>query len=86
MQRKQPDNRLKRRVPFSRSAEGSISVPVQTQRYRYGEKYMKNFEQRLERLEELGDTIKSPELSLEDALKVFEEGIRLAKGVEKELD
>ncbi len=47
---------------------------------------MKNFEQRLERLEELGDTIKSPELSLEDALKVFEEGIRLAKGMEKELD
>ncbi len=46
---------------------------------------MKNFEERLERLEELAETIKSPSLPLEDALSVFEEGIKLAKGLEKEL-
>ncbi|MBP7095561.1 MAG: exodeoxyribonuclease VII small subunit [Spirochaetia bacterium] len=46
---------------------------------------MKNFEERLERLEELAETIKSPSLALEDALSVFEEGIKLAKGLEKEL-
>lgn len=46
---------------------------------------MKNFEERLERLEELAETIKSPSLPLEGALSVFEEGIKLAKGLEKEL-
>ncbi|HOX17455.1 MAG TPA: exodeoxyribonuclease VII small subunit [Spirochaetales bacterium] len=46
---------------------------------------MKNFEERLERLEELAETIKSPSLPLEDALSVFEEGIKLARGLEKEL-
>ncbi|MGL4985991.1 MAG: exodeoxyribonuclease VII small subunit [Treponemataceae bacterium] len=47
---------------------------------------MKNFEQRLSRLEQLGDSIKNPELPLEDALKIFEEGIQLAKNLEKEID
>jgi exodeoxyribonuclease VII small subunit len=47
---------------------------------------MKKFEERLERLEELSDAIKNPELSLEDALSFFEEGIKLAKNLEKDLD
>ncbi|MFI3257780.1 MAG: exodeoxyribonuclease VII small subunit [Spirochaetales bacterium] len=47
---------------------------------------MKNFEERLERLEKLGNDIKSTDVKLEDALKIFEEGIVLAKGMEKELD
>lgn len=47
---------------------------------------MKNFEQRLERLEQLGTEIKKTDIKLEDALKLFEEGISLAKGMEKELD
>ena len=47
---------------------------------------MKNFEQRLERLEQLGTEIKKMDIKLEDALKLFEEGITLAKGMEKELD
>lgn len=47
---------------------------------------MKNFEQRLQRLEELGSEIKKSDIKLEDALKMFEEGISLAKGMEKELD
>ncbi|MBN1242417.1 MAG: exodeoxyribonuclease VII small subunit [Spirochaetales bacterium] len=46
---------------------------------------MKNFEERLERLEELAETIRTPSLPLEEALSVFEEGIKLAKGLEKEL-
>ena len=36
---------------------------------------MKNFEQRLERLEQLGTEIKKTDIKLEDALKLFEEGI-----------
>ncbi len=47
---------------------------------------MKNFEQDLQKLEALGNNIKSNDIKLEEALKIFEEGIKLAKGMEKELD
>ena len=47
---------------------------------------MKDFEKNLERLEELTSDIKRQDISLEDALKDFEEGITLAKGLEKELE
>lgn len=47
---------------------------------------MKNFEENLNRLEQLTSDIKRPDISLEDALKAFEEGIKLANGMEKELD
>ncbi len=47
---------------------------------------MKNFEEKLTKLEELGDDIKRNDIPLEEALKIFEEGIKLAKGMEKELD
>ncbi len=47
---------------------------------------MKKFEERLERLEELAQRIKEPELPLEEAVAVFEEGIKLSKGLERDLD
>jgi exodeoxyribonuclease VII small subunit len=47
---------------------------------------MKNFEERLERLEKLGDTIRKPDISLDDALRAFEEGIKLARSLEKDLE
>ncbi len=47
---------------------------------------MKNFDEKLEKLEEIADAIKRSDISLEDALKYFEEGINLAKGMEKELE
>lgn len=47
---------------------------------------MKKFEERLSRLEELSETIRDPELALEEALACFEEGIKLAKGLEKDLE
>ncbi|MBO4507351.1 MAG: exodeoxyribonuclease VII small subunit [Spirochaetaceae bacterium] len=47
---------------------------------------MKDFEEKLERLEELSAAIKKPELKLEEALKFFEEGITLAKSMEKDID
>lgn len=47
---------------------------------------MKNFEKNLERLEEITQQIKSEDISLEEALSSFEEGITLAKGMEKEID
>lgn len=47
---------------------------------------MSNFEENLARLEQLSQDIKRSDISLEDALKDFEEGIKLAKGLEKELN
>ena len=47
---------------------------------------MESFEKRLERLENLNISIKKSDLPMEDALKLFEEGIKLAKSMEKDLD
>jgi exodeoxyribonuclease VII small subunit len=46
---------------------------------------MKSFESRLKRLEEINETINSGDIELEEAVTKFEEGIRLAQGLEKEL-
>ena len=46
----------------------------------------KTFEERLERLEELGDEIRKNDTSLDDAIRAFEEGIRLARTLEKDLE
>ncbi|QQO08414.1 exodeoxyribonuclease VII small subunit [Breznakiella homolactica] len=47
---------------------------------------MKNFEERLEKLEALGEAIRQPDIPLDDALKAFEEGIKLAQSLEKDLE
>ena len=47
---------------------------------------MIQFEERLERLESLSERIRSPDLPLEEALACFEEGISLAKRLEKDID
>jgi exodeoxyribonuclease VII small subunit len=47
---------------------------------------MKDFETRLKRLEELAETIKDQDLPLEEAITVFEEGIKLSKSLGKELE
>ena len=47
---------------------------------------MSNFEEDLKKLESLASEIKQSDIPLEVALKDFEEGIKLAKRMEKELD
>lgn len=47
---------------------------------------MENFEENLKKLEKITNDIKRSDISLEDALKNFEEGIKLASGMEKQLD
>ncbi len=47
---------------------------------------MKKFEERLNRLEEISDDIRDTDVPLEKALSLFEEGIKLAKGLEKDID
>ncbi|MDR2483655.1 MAG: exodeoxyribonuclease VII small subunit [Treponema sp.] len=47
---------------------------------------MKNFEERLERLEFLGEVIRKNDVPLNEALKAFEEGIKLAQSLEKDLE
>ena len=39
-----------------------------------------------ERLEELGDEIRKTDIPLDDAIKAFEEGIKLARALEKDLE
>ncbi|MDR0313734.1 MAG: exodeoxyribonuclease VII small subunit [Treponema sp.] len=46
----------------------------------------KTLEERLARLEVLGDQIRRTDIPLDDALKAFEEGIKLAQSLEKELE
>ena len=46
----------------------------------------KSFEERLERLEELGDDIRKSDIPLDEAIKSFEEGIKLARNLEKDLE
>lgn len=50
------------------------------------EKKQIDFEQSLERLEELVDQMESGELSLEEMIKHFEEGSRLVEVCTKKLD
>ncbi|MDR0320190.1 MAG: exodeoxyribonuclease VII small subunit [Treponema sp.] len=47
---------------------------------------MNNFEERLERLETLGEQIRKTDIPLDEALSAFEEGIRLARSLEKDLE
>ena len=46
---------------------------------------MQTFEERLGRLEQLSEKIRKGDLGLDEAIKTFEEGMRLAKQLEKEL-
>jgi exodeoxyribonuclease VII small subunit len=46
---------------------------------------MKSFEDRLSRLETLSEKLRSGNLPLEEAVSLFEEGMRLARELEKEL-
>jgi len=43
------------------------------------------FEERLERLEELAEKLREGNIPLDDAVALFEEGMRLSKALEKEL-
>jgi exodeoxyribonuclease VII small subunit len=47
---------------------------------------MAKFEQRLARLEEIAQGLKDEDKDITQALKEFEEGISLAKSLEKEID
>ena len=47
---------------------------------------IKNFEERLERLEVLGEKIRKTDIPLDEAIKAFEEGIKLARTLENDLE
>lgn len=47
---------------------------------------MKDFEKRLELLEKLGEQVRKGDVPLDDALAAFEEGVKLARGLEKDLE
>ena len=47
---------------------------------------MKTFEERMERLEEINTILKEKKNSFSEMTSLFEEGIKLSEGLEKELD
>lgn len=47
---------------------------------------MNTIEERLEKLENLSDSIKDSDLGIEEAMALFDEGIKLVRGIEKDLD
>lgn len=51
-----------------------------------GTENKKKFEERLERLEELGEKIRKVDIPLDEALLAFEEGIKLARTLENDLE
>ena len=46
---------------------------------------MKSFEERFNRLENLSEKLREGQIPLEEAVSIFEEGMKLAKELEKEL-
>ena len=46
---------------------------------------MKSFEDRLNRLDNLSEKLREGKIPLEEAVSIFEEGMKLAKELEKEL-
>ena len=46
---------------------------------------MKSFEERLDHLESLSEKLREGKIPLEDAVSIFEEGMKLAKQLENEL-
>ena len=46
---------------------------------------MKSFEERMGRLEEINENLRRGNLPLDDAIGSFEEGMKLARSLEKEL-
>jgi len=45
-----------------------------------------DFEKSLKRLEEVVKRMESPDLSLDEAMKLFEEGMQLSQGCQKQLE
>ena len=46
---------------------------------------MKGFEERLARLEQLSEQIRNNDVPLDTAVKIFEEGVKLARALERDL-
>lgn len=50
-----------------------------------GKKATPGFEQRLQRLEKLAEKLRAGSIPLEEAIALFEEGMKLSKALEKDL-
>lgn len=61
------------------------SFMLQLQKRRKNKVEEKSFEENLEKLKELVRSLQSGELTLDESLKAFEEGIKLSKALEDKL-
>ena len=63
-----------------------MAKATQTNKTKKSASGKKSFEERLERLEELGEEIRKNDTPLDTAISAFEEGIKLAHALEKDLE
>lgn len=47
---------------------------------------MKNFEERLRKLEEIVEKIRNNDVPIENAISMFEEGMKISKALEKDIE
>ncbi|MGP1438275.1 MAG: exodeoxyribonuclease VII small subunit [Treponema sp.] len=47
---------------------------------------MKNFEERLKKLEDIVEKIKNNDVPIENAISMFEEGIKISKTLERDIE
>jgi len=47
---------------------------------------MKNFEERLKKLEEIVEKIRNNDVPIENAISMFEEGMKISKALEKDIE
>ena len=52
----------------------------------FKESLMKNFEERLKKLEEIVEKIKNNDVPIENAISMFEEGMKISKALEKDIE
>jgi exodeoxyribonuclease VII small subunit len=70
----------------AKTTAGAVGVKAKTAPSNKGSNAINNFEDRLKRLEVLGEQIRKTDIPLDEALRAFEEGIKLARTLEKDLE
>ena len=63
-----------------------MAKTTQADKLKKGTGSKKTFEERLERLEKLGEEIRKNNTTLDDAISAFEEGVKIARALEKDLE
>lgn len=76
----QPDNdRQQELFPWGQTADEAADVRPSTQQAAGGQEGQMSFEQALQRLEQTVARLESPDITLDESLRLFQEGTRLSR-------